>query len=81
MLAAAESDPADERASRIRVHGEKAGGLLKITVSDDGRGGASAEAGSGLPGLIDRARGIGGDAEIESPPGRGTRIRAGIPCA
>jgi signal transduction histidine kinase len=69
------------RASRIRIHGEKTGGLLKITVSDNGQGGANAAAGSGLRGLIDRARGIGGDAEIESPPGGGTRIRAVIPCA
>jgi signal transduction histidine kinase len=69
------------RARRIRVRGAKSGGWLRITVSDDGGGGANAAAGSGISGIIDRVRGIGGEADIESPAGRGTQVRARIPCA
>ena len=69
------------RASRIAVHGEECDGWLRITISDDGQGGASADAGIGIRGILDRVHGIGGDAELHSPPGQGTQIRAGIPCA
>jgi signal transduction histidine kinase len=67
-------------AARITVRGEKSGGWLRITVSDDGKGGAAAEAGTGISGILDRVRGIGGDAELDSPPGQGTEIRARVPC-
>jgi signal transduction histidine kinase len=67
-------------AARITVRGEKSGGWLRITVSDDGRGGAAAEAGTGISGILDRVRGIGGEAELHSPPGQGTEIRARMPC-
>jgi signal transduction histidine kinase len=67
-------------AARINVRGEKSGGWLRITVSDDGKGGASAEAGTGISGILDRVRGIGGEAELHSPPGQGTEIRARMPC-
>jgi signal transduction histidine kinase len=69
------------RAGRIAVQGEKNGGWLRITVSDDGQGGASADAGTGIRGILDRVHGIGGDAELHSPPGQGTEIRVRIPCA
>ncbi len=69
------------RAGRITVHGEKCDGWLRVTISDDGQGGASADAGIGIRGILDRVHGIGGDAELHSPPGQGTQIRAGIPCA
>jgi signal transduction histidine kinase len=67
-------------AAQITVRGEKSGGWLRITVSDDGKGGATAEAGTGIRGIIDRVRGIGGEAELYSPPGEGTEIRARMPC-
>jgi signal transduction histidine kinase len=69
------------RARRIAVQGEQCGRWLQITVSDDGRGGASADAGLGIRGILDRVHGIGGDAELRSPPGAGTRVRVRIPCA
>ncbi len=69
------------QARRIMVCGEKSDDWLLITVKDDGRGGASVSAGSGLRGVIDRIRGIGGDLELDSPAGHGTQIRAQIPCA
>ena len=68
------------RARRIRVHGEKSDGWMRVTVTDDGQGGASVDVGSGIGGIFDRVRGIGGDAELRSPPGHGTEIRVEIPC-
>jgi signal transduction histidine kinase len=66
---------------RITVRGERADGFLVITVADDGRGGARPAAGLGLRGVLDRVGGVGGDVDIDSPAGRGTQIRARIPCA
>jgi signal transduction histidine kinase len=53
--------------------------LLRIEIVDDGSGGASERAGSGLQGLRDRVEAIGGSFEIESTEGRGTQIRAVMP--
>jgi signal transduction histidine kinase len=50
-------------------------------VADDGIGGADVNAGSGLRGLADRIGALSGKLTVESPPGRGTRIRAEIPCS
>jgi signal transduction histidine kinase len=52
-----------------------------LTVSDDGTGGADARRGSGLLGLIDRARAHGGSLTIDSTPGTGTQLTASLPCA
>jgi signal transduction histidine kinase len=68
-------------ARRISVRGRRSGDVLEITVTDDGKGGAWAAAGTGLGGVIDRVRGVGGEAELDSRPGQGTTIRAQIPCA
>jgi signal transduction histidine kinase len=57
------------------------GGELAIEVADDGVGGAVADGGSGLRGLADRLGAIGGELQIDSPPGEGTRLRATIPLA
>jgi signal transduction histidine kinase len=57
------------------------GDLVVIEVGDDGIGGASFSAGSGMRGLADRVEALGGRLTLSSPPGRGTRIRAEIPCA
>ena len=48
-------------------------------IADDGVGGASAAAGSGLRGLTDRLAAAGGTLEVESPEGGGTRVRARVP--
>jgi signal transduction histidine kinase len=56
-------------------------GTLMIEVADDGIGGAGAGGGSGLRGLTDRVEAIGGRLTVSSPPGRGTTVRAEIPCA
>ena len=33
----------------------------------------------GLTGMLERARGLGGDLTVESAPGRGTRVTAELP--
>ncbi|CUR57985.1 putative Integral membrane sensor signal transduction histidine kinase [metagenome] len=55
-------------------------GQLVLTVADDGTGGADARRGSGLLGLIDRARAHGGSLTIDSTPSVGTRLLARLPC-
>ncbi|HET8673481.1 MAG TPA: histidine kinase [Thermoleophilaceae bacterium] len=66
-------------ASAVKVEVHQRGRTIYATVSDDGVGGASAERGSGLAGLVDRVESLGGTLTIESPPGGGTRIDAVIP--
>ncbi len=55
------------------------GDELLVEVDDDGPGGAAPRAGSGLQGLDDRLAAIGGDLDVDSRPGQGTRLRARIP--
>ena len=50
-------------------------------VADDGTGGAAAQAGSGLAGLVDRVEAIGGRLSLDSPEGYGTRITIELPIA
>jgi signal transduction histidine kinase len=54
---------------------------LVVAVADDGAGGADRVPGSGLRGLTDRIEALGGQLEVSSPPGAGTRLRAEIPLA
>jgi signal transduction histidine kinase len=68
------------RASHATVHVERSNGRLVVEVADDGVGGADPEAGTGLRGLADRLAVIEGRLEVDSPAGRGTTIRARIPC-
>ena len=67
-------------ASEVRLAASCAGRRLVIEVADDGIGGAGAGSGSGLRGLADRVEAIGGRLMVSSPPGRGTTIRAELPC-
>ena len=68
-------------ASDVRLAAAQHAGVLVLEVSDDGIGGAGAGGGSGLRGLADRVEALGGRLTVSSPPGRGTRLRAEIPCA
>ena len=54
---------------------------LRISVRDDGIGGADPAHGSGLSGLHDRVAALGGRMTITSPPGGGTRVEASLPLA
>jgi signal transduction histidine kinase len=68
------------RAAHATVRVERIDGRLFVDVSDDGVGGANASGGSGLRGLSDRVAALSGTLEVTSPPGRGTRLRAQLPC-
>jgi signal transduction histidine kinase len=67
------------RASRAEVHASRDGEVLRLEVRDDGVGGAAVDGSSGLLGLKDRAVAVGGELEIESPPGAGTVVNATLP--
>jgi signal transduction histidine kinase len=56
-------------------------GRVIVDVRDDGVGGADVSRGSGLRGLADRVAALDGTLSVDSPSGRGTRLRAEIPCA
>jgi signal transduction histidine kinase len=69
-------------ANEARVTATLAGDhTLVLAIADDGIGGAAIGGGTGLRGLADRIEALGGKLTISSPPGRGTTIRAEIPCA
>jgi signal transduction histidine kinase len=68
-------------ASEIRVAVTCDGNSLTVEVADDGIGAATTAGGSGLRGLADRVEALGGRFTVSSPPGRGTTLRAEIPCA
>ena len=67
-------------ASRVSVALEQQSGLLRVTVEDDGCGGARVTAGSGLAGLRDRLEALDATLAVDSRPGHGTTIRAELPC-
>lgn len=55
------------------------GESVSVEITDNGRGGASLEAGSGLAGLADRVEALGGELAVSSPHGGGTLVRADLP--
>jgi PAS domain S-box-containing protein len=67
-------------ADRARVDVWREHSALIVEVSDDGRGGAEIDTGTGLRGLTDRIAAIGGTLQIDSPSGQGTTLRAQMPC-
>jgi signal transduction histidine kinase len=68
------------RATQVDVVVELAGDALRIIVSDNGRGGADAEAGSGLRGLGQRIRALDGSMNLTSPQGGPTLLVVELPC-
>jgi PAS domain S-box-containing protein len=66
-------------ASSAHVSVRREGGMLRCEVSDDGRGGADPNSGTGILGLRDRAEAAGGTLSVVSPPGRGTVVAAAVP--
>jgi signal transduction histidine kinase len=66
-------------ATSVRVEVEIEHDSLVAVIADDGVGGVSAAGGSGLRGLADRLRALGGTLVVDSPPGRGTTLRARVP--
>jgi signal transduction histidine kinase len=67
-------------ASQATVQVARSNGHVLVEVSDDGIGGADPGRGTGLRGLADRLKAIEGRLEVDSDPGRGTTVKASIPC-
>jgi len=68
-------------ATDVAVSVQRRGARLVVAIDDDGVGGAREGQGSGLRGLRDRVEALGGELEIASAPGCGTRLRAEFTCA
>jgi signal transduction histidine kinase len=66
-------------ASTIRVRVEPRDDELRLSVTDDGVGGANPAHGSGLVGLKDRVAAIGGRLTVQSRPGQGTQLAVALP--
>ncbi len=63
----------------VRIAIQESDAALMVEVTDEGPGGADS-AGSGLIGLRQRVEALDGALTVSSPPGRGTRVRAMLPC-
>jgi signal transduction histidine kinase len=68
-------------ASHVWIDMRIVSGLLKITVSDDGIGGADAAGGSGLHGIERRLATFDGILALSSPQGGPTVVTMELPCA
>ncbi len=74
------------RVPRVSSPDQRGGGQLaafdqlRLTVTDNGRGGAVISPVGGLGGMRDRARSVEGTLTVDSPPGGPTVIRAELPC-
>ena len=73
------------QASQAEVAVTRAGDVLRVAVTDNGRGGAAFGAsdgvdGTGLRGLAQRAAAVDGTLSIDSPRGGPTVITAELPC-
>ena len=67
-------------ATRVHVRVRVEDGFARLEVADDGRGGACPEGGTGLTGLRDRARALGGELWVGDGECGGTRVVVTIPC-
>jgi signal transduction histidine kinase len=67
------------RASVVEVCAQVEAPNLRLTIRDDGVGGAAVGKGSGLTGLIDRVEALGGHMTISSHAGSGTSLIVDIP--
>jgi signal transduction histidine kinase len=66
-------------ASIVEVAVDAADGNVRLSISDDGDGGADPTRGSGLLGLKDRVEAVGGTLILQSRPGEGTRLIVEVP--
>jgi signal transduction histidine kinase len=66
-------------ATELTVDMSAEDGFVRLSIADDGVGGADPARGSGLVGLKDRVEALRGTLEIASAPGGGTMLRATIP--
>ena len=67
------------RATVVNLDLEPEDAGIKLSIRDDGVGGAVLGDGSGLIGVRDRVEAVGGSVEIDSPAGEGTSLLVRIP--
>jgi signal transduction histidine kinase len=67
------------QASVIDMRADGCDGVLTLSISDDGIGGADPSRGSGIIGLKDRVEALGGTISVLSPPGHGTALHVQLP--
>jgi two-component system sensor histidine kinase UhpB len=75
------------RAQHVTIELSRAEGVVKLAIRDDGVGfdvtktldQAAAGGHLGLLGMRERIQNLGGDLEVDSAPGRGTRLRILLP--
>ena len=67
------------QASQVSLRAETIDAALRLSIQDDGIGGADARKGSGLVGLKDRVETVGGQFRVTSPPGSGTLLQITVP--
>ncbi|MGN6168326.1 MAG: PAS domain-containing protein [Solirubrobacteraceae bacterium] len=67
-------------ASLVHITVQRRDAILTLEVRDDGSGGASIDAGTGLRGLADRVAALDGRLLLDSPGGSGTLVRVELPC-
>ena len=67
------------QASVVHVELEADAGTVKLSIRDDGIGGANPGRGSGLVGVRDRIEALGGTIDIASSSGKGTTLVVWIP--
>lgn len=63
------------------LHVVHSGSTLRVTVTDDGAGGADPSGGTGLAGVARRLRPFDGTLGVDSPPGGPTVVMLEVPCA
>jgi signal transduction histidine kinase len=68
-------------AQRVTVELSRDEAILRVTVTDDGRGGAAVAPGGGLDGIRRRLGTFDGTLTVSSPPGGPTTLTMEIPCA
>src|SRR5581483_6215385 len=68
-------------ATRVWIDLRHDGRTLRITITDDGRGGASLDGGSGLRGIERRIGTFDGILALSSPVGGPTIVTMELPCA
>ncbi|WP_431899524.1 histidine kinase [Nonomuraea sp. bgisy101] len=68
-------------ATRAWVRLSHSGGVLRLTVGDDGRGGADLAAGTGLAGIRRRLSAFDGTLAVHSPVGGPSELTMELPCA
>jgi signal transduction histidine kinase len=63
----------------VTAEADAARGVLRVSVRDDGTGGADFTRGTGLVGLKDRVEALGGRIFLYSPHGAGTSLQVELP--